>query len=94
MQSLCTALDPSATVLWRLQYERKFLNAFQSEPNINSREHVITFPSLSADLVFDDEILQMVKKAWRAVLGRAEGEVEDFMKFAPRQGELDESEEG
>lgn len=81
--SLISALDASATVLWRLQYQRH-----QASSTALSRpgDNVLVFPPLSTDVVFNDDVLEPVREAWQVVLDSEDSEAE-FLRFAPREGE-------
>jgi hypothetical protein len=74
----------SPEVLWNLKYQRQCSPA--REPRAGDG-HVITLKALSADLSFDDEVLQDVKAVWERVTG---AEPETFLKFEAREGTFDE----
>jgi Rab proteins geranylgeranyltransferase component A len=46
--------------------------------------HVLTFRSPSLDLVFDDEVFDSVKEAWRLIMG-SEANNNEFMVFPDRE---------
>lgn len=50
-----------------------------------SFENVICIPPVSLDHAFDDTLLDVVKEAWKIVMGE-EANDEDFMQFEDREG--------
>lgn len=70
--------DPSARVLWSLQYHQNCVIAPGS-----SGASTIILPNVPADLGLSDSVLQSVKAAWLQITGEADG----FMMFEAREGE-------
>lgn len=72
--------DPTnPEVLWRLQYEQQC----SLDTSLQTRDRKILFSRSSSGLVFDDEIIEQVRKAWTIIVN---GEEDDgFMKFPARE---------
>lgn len=89
------ALAPK--VLWKMQFVQRVRNVPSGGTNSAQGSHgglgdsVITLPPLSTDVVFEDNVLEHVKRAWVRITGESE---EVFMKFEARDGVGEEEEEG
>lgn len=70
--------DPSARVLWSLQYHQNCVIA----PGTSGTSTII-LPNVPADLGLSDSVLHSVKAAWLQITGEADG----FMMFEAREGE-------
>jgi len=59
------------------------------KPEVQIQDRTISFPLPSADLVFDDEVIEQVRLAWAKIVDGEEGE--GFMRFAARgeEGDVD-----
>ena len=72
--------QPIPEVLWNMRYQQRVPNATRR----NAAKHgIISLPSLSQSLAFDDSVIDEVKSAWHKVTGEPE---EHFMKFDARDG--------
>ena len=86
--------EAKAKVLWSLRYTQlgrtsTIPDGVQALKSSFPSDSVICFPPPSLDHAFDDELLDMVKEAWKTVMG--EGAVdEEFMNFEDREGAYDE----
>ncbi|THC99110.1 hypothetical protein EYZ11_001431 [Aspergillus tanneri] len=93
INKLLGSSDAGATVLWSLRYTQlgKASNSSRTgTPSLNRlSENVICFPPGNLDLAFDDAMIDMVKEAWKLVMG---GEVDEdtFMEFEDREGAYNE----
>lgn len=79
-----------AHILWRLQYVQHtapVVRAISAEKNTA----VHHFTPLGSDLALEDDVLQEVRGVWRSIVGESMND-DDFMKFEPRQAEMDEDE--
>jgi hypothetical protein len=61
-------------------------------PASPSNDVFLRFPRPSLDLAFDDDVFERVAKVWRRILG-TEAEGVEFLRFADREGEVDEDED-
>ncbi|QDS70256.1 hypothetical protein FKW77_007411 [Venturia effusa] len=87
-QSLTEAERPE--IIWQLRYQQRV----DVPPNSNAVDDdgkIITFSAFSADLAFDENVLDSVKAAWQKITG---GQPQDFMVFEDRNpvGDDDEDE--
>lgn len=73
--------DPSHSVLWSLQYYQRSV-----EQPADTGSNTMILPSVPLDLGLSDSILIDVKQAWQQITG----EIEGFMTFEAREGELEE----
>ena len=84
--------DPTAKVLWTLRYtqlgrDSDIVNAAQTvEPNA---QNIVSFPPPSLDLAVDDSTIDLVKAAWKVVIGD-EAVDDQFMDFEDREGANDD----
>lgn len=92
MDRLIRAEGLQASVLWSLRYthsgrlgngEPRHLTAEDGIPN------GYVFPPSSLDLAFEDDTLDLVKQAWKRVVGD-EVDDADFMMFDDRDGTSDQ----
>lgn len=85
------AAETSSRVLWSLRYtQRGRLNNDQSQWPLGedaSSPGAYSFPPPSLDFAFEDDIIDIVKKAWRKVVGCDTDN--DFMMFDDREGTHD-----
>lgn len=85
--------DAEAKVLWSLRYTQfgraSDIDGVQDLKSSSPSDTVICFPPPSLDHAFDDALLDMVKEAWKIVLGE-EAIDEEFMKFEDREGANEE----
>lgn len=51
--------------------------------------HVLRFPPSNLDLAFEDETIDLVKEAWKTVMGD-QARSDEFMIFEDREGASDE----
>lgn len=88
---LLQAEGPHATVLWSMRYTQQGRLSNDSTPSTiyNSSPHVLSFPPSNLDLAFEDETIDMVKEAWKTVMGD-QASSDDFMIFNDRDGASDE----
>lgn len=93
---LATATNPDgqAKVLWSLQYtqlgrENESVDAAQAIRPSSLPDNVICFPPSGLDLAFEDATLDMVKEAWKLIMGDGFSE-DEFMKFEDREAAQDE----
>lgn len=84
--------DPTAKVLWSLRYTQlgrgsDIIDATQTvEPNT---QNIISFPPPSLDLAVDDSTIDIVKAAWKVIMGE-EAVDDEFMDFEDREGASDD----
>ncbi|RJE18284.1 hypothetical protein PHISCL_09379 [Aspergillus sclerotialis] len=84
--------NPTAKVLWSLRYTQlgrddDIVNATQAvEPNTRN---IISFPPPSLDLAVDDATIDLVRAAWKAIMGE-EAVDDEFMDFEDREGAYDD----
>ena len=89
---LKSAADPSAKVLWSLRYTQLGRTSTKAgEPPSLTRlsNNAFCFPPGNLDLAFDDSLIDVVKEAWRLVMGD-EAKESEFMEFEDREGAYDE----
>ena len=92
VSKLLQSVGPTARVLWSLRYTQSgcdsgTIDIAQSvEPNSNN---VICLPPPSVDLAYDDSMIDLVKAAWKVVMG-SEAKDDEFMKFEDREGAQNE----
>lgn len=89
---LIQAEGPPARVLWSLRYTQSG-RLSNGEPRRLTVEDGIPgcyhFPPSSLDLAFEDDTLDLVKEAWKIVVGD-EADDADFMMFDDREGTSDQ----
>ena len=74
--------------LWKLFYT-------QSAPTMSSTSqssHIHGFPPSQLDSVFNDDVIESVRKVWRDIMG-SDAVDDEFLVFADREGEVDEDED-
>jgi len=54
------------------------------QPTLSINDKTITFAKPPPDLAFDDDILEQVKEAWKAIMN-GEEEGDGFLKFPSRE---------
>lgn len=94
VKQLLTSLeeDRCPSVLWAVTYVQRFWRSNDqgrsagdagsaSTADNYSRSHVVLLPPVSADLCFEDEVLDCVKQSWMTITGEAEAA---FMRFDAR----------
>ncbi|KAJ5372900.1 GDP dissociation inhibitor [Penicillium concentricum] len=89
---LIRAEGPSATVLWSLRYTHRGRLSTGEPRRLIVDDGVpdcYTFPPSSLDLAFEDDTLDLVKEAWKKVVGD-EVDDADFMMFDDRDGTSDQ----
>ena len=75
--------NPSATVLWSLQYEQRSLQSDMTpSEQYSGSDNILVLPPPSLDLAFDDGILTAVKNAWQRLMS---GDETEFMVFQERE---------
>lgn len=91
MSRLVQAEGPSATVLWSLRYtHRGHLSNGETRSLIaDSVTGFYHLPPSGLDLSLEDDILDVVKEAWKTVVGD-EVDDDEFMKFDDRDGTFDQ----
>lgn len=94
---LATVTNPNgqAKVLWSLQYtqlgrENESVDAAQAIRPGSLPDNVICFPPSGLDLAFEDATLDMVKEAWKLIMGDGFSE-DEFMKFEDREAVQDDN---
>ncbi|EAW08892.1 putative Rab geranylgeranyl transferase escort protein [Aspergillus clavatus NRRL 1] len=81
--------DLDARILWSLRYTQ-LGRAGESMRNAQAAQlgspsaNILCFPPPSLDLAFDDTLIDVVKDAWRRIVG--DDAPDDFMKFEDREG--------
>lgn len=89
---LIRAEGPQASVLWSLRYTHSG-RLSNGEPRRLTVEDGVPdgylFPPSSLDLAFEDDTLDLVKEAWKIVVGD-EVDDADFMMFDDREGTSDQ----
>lgn len=90
---LQSTADPDATVLWSLRYTQLgqiSAHADAQPPSLTRLANdTVCFPPPNLDLAFDDSLIDVVKEAWRLVMGH-EAKDSEFMEFGDREGVCDE----
>ena len=86
--------EANAKVLWSLRYTQlgrtsTIPDAVEALKSSSPSDNVICFPPPSLDHAFDDQLLDMVKEAWKTVMGEDAAD-EEFMNFEDREGAYDE----
>ena len=86
--------EANAKVLWSLLYTQlgrtsTIPDAVEALKSSSPSDSVICFPPSSLDHAFDDQLLDMVKGAWKTVMGE-DAIDEEFMNFEDREGASDE----
>ena len=66
-------------VLWQMHYEQ----TCSAKPELRIHDRTISFPLPTADLAFDDEVIEQVRLAWARIVEGDEGE--GFMRFPARE---------
>lgn len=73
-------------MLWSLRYEQSAsssLSAQQIPGSVLPSDRVLTVPTPSLDLAFDDGMLETVQEVWRQIVGP---DAAGFMQFEDREG--------
>ena len=81
-----------ARVLWSLRYTQSGRLSNGKPGRLTVEEEApncYCFPPSSLDLAFEDDILDLVKEAWKIVVGD-EADDADFMTFDDREGASDQ----
>ncbi|KAJ5305700.1 hypothetical protein PENANT_c041G07226 [Penicillium antarcticum] len=88
---LVEAEGPGAIVLWSLRYtHRGRLSTDETRWELDSSlPSYLRFPPSSLDLSFEDDTLDLVKQAWKKIMGD-EVDDDDFMIFEDREGASDQ----
>ncbi|KAJ5742782.1 uncharacterized protein N7511_011183 [Penicillium nucicola] len=88
---LVEADGPGSSVLWSLRYtHRGRLSTDETRWELDSAVPCyLRFPPSSLDLSFEDDTLDLVKQAWKKVMGD-EVDDDDFMVFEDRDGASDQ----
>lgn len=91
VKKLIQAEGPGAIILWSLRYtHRGRLSTDEKQWELVSNvPSYFRFPQSSLDLSFEDDTLDLVKKAWKKVMGD-EVDDDDFMVFEDRDGASDQ----
>lgn len=80
---------PTAKVLWSLRYTQlgRYGGGVDSAQSIasNPAKNIIWFPPPSLDLAFDDTTIDIVRAAWKVIMGVDAVDAE-FMSFEDREG--------
>lgn len=76
-----TGEEPRASVLWSLTYEQHTASPAARVVQNSSCPEILRFEGPALDTVYDEEILNSVREAWKMVTGQ---EDDDFMKFEDR----------
>lgn len=84
-----SAAGHDARVLWSMRYTQigragVMIDPAQALRASSPSNNVICFPPPSLDHTFDDSLLDMVKEAWKAVMGE-EAVDKEFMDFEDRE---------
>lgn len=87
LRSASAGTDPP--LLWSLQYQQQFTS---SRAKTEKHAHEIKLRALSPELVLDNSIVDSVKAAWIRIAQPEDSE--SFMKFAPRDGTMDDEDDG
>ena len=69
----------TSSVLWKMHYEQ----TCSAKPELQIQGKTLWFPLPSADLAFDDEVIEQVRLAWARIVEGDEGE--GFMRFPARE---------
>lgn len=84
--------ESTAKVLWSLRYTQlgRYSDGVDAAQRIESNpKNAMCLPPPSLDIAFDDDMIGVVKAAWKVVMG--DDAVDDvFMKFEDREGAYDE----
>ncbi|KAH8431626.1 putative Rab geranylgeranyl transferase escort protein [Aspergillus melleus] len=85
--------DPDAAVVWSLRYTQLGHASTQAgapAPSLTRLSNdTFCFPPPNLDLAFDDSLIDVVKDAWRLVMG-AQANESEFMEFEDREGAYEE----
>ena len=85
--------DPDAAVLWSMRYTQLGHDSTQAgapAPSLTRlSKDTFCFPPPNLDLAFDDSMIDVVKDAWRLVMG-AQANESEFMEFEDREGAYEE----
>jgi hypothetical protein len=92
LDQLIAAEGPLAHVLWSWRYtQRGRLSNGETQWSLQDEScpnHYL-FPPPSLDFAFEDDILDIVKEAWKKIVGE-EVDDDDFMMFDDREGTSDQ----
>ncbi|TKA63835.1 hypothetical protein B0A55_10840 [Friedmanniomyces simplex] len=72
---------PTPEVLWQMQYRHQIRP--EQHMATDKLDNIVTMPSLSTDIVLEDELLDNVKQVWQKITGESP---ETFLKFEAREG--------
>lgn len=92
VSKLLQSVGPTARPLWSLRYTQSGRDSDSSDiaqsvqPDSNN---IICVPPPSLDLAYDDDMVDLVKAAWKVILGD-EAKDDEFMSFEDREGAQDE----
>lgn len=91
VQSFLDAQGASTSLLWSLSY---MVSGLAEDPHSayslsKPSPSVLVFPSESHDLSFSDSVLDVVKAAWRSIIG-ADADETSFLRFEEREYEVDD----
>ncbi|KAI0162187.1 GDP dissociation inhibitor [Xylariaceae sp. FL1272] len=84
LDALVKTTEPSATSLYKLYYEQT-ASSYEFVNTSRGNASLLTFPSPSLNLSFDDTCLDDVKKAWRLIM-KEDASNEEYMVFEDREG--------
>ena len=77
-------------MLWSLTYEQYTTSASAQVTLDPARSSILRFGGPALDTVFDEEILNSVKEAWKTITGQSD---DDFMKFEDRNNPDNDADE-
>ncbi|KAK4947214.1 Rab proteins geranylgeranyltransferase component A [Elasticomyces elasticus] len=77
--------QPRPSILWQMHYKHHVQADKGTDPD--SDKSTLVLPSLSTDIVLEDEVLENVRVMWQKITGES---AEQFMKFEAREGAEDE----
>jgi hypothetical protein len=84
--------EQTPLVLWRMHYQFQTPSEVPETTPSASNDKIVMFPAtLSADLVFDDSLLERVESVWHKVSESNNGD--QFLVFDEREGQDEDDEE-
>ena len=91
VQSFLDTQGASTSLLWSLSY---MVSGLAEDPHFGyslsqPSPSVLVFPSEPHDLSFSDSVLDVVKAAWRSIIG-ADADETSFLRFDEREYEVDD----
>ncbi|KAJ9500232.1 Rab proteins geranylgeranyltransferase component A [Exophiala xenobiotica] len=91
VQSFLDTQGASTSLLWSLSY---MVSGLAEDPHsgyslLQPSPSVLVFPSESHDIPFSDSVLDVVKAAWRSVIG-ADADETSFLRFEAREYDVDD----